>query len=460
MPVRAGERAKGVLVVRCLAGLAAILPCLVTGVGVAAAQASSTVQFQSAYRAYNLWDDWKSWLPDSCTYSQQIYGSEPAAPGRYPVMLYMHGTLADSGANVEGQGIVESAAAHGFLAAAFTYDSWVVSTPVAVDGNAKCMFSPGSNGNALAQVCARPKADCSRGVVVAGFSAGGAIAVRARNFAPQVRAAWVMGVNGPVIEEALAAPAGTRALPNERLRINVGRSDVEVRDPTTGQVSGIDLTALNKLTGLSCSTSPCLRSDGSGYFVVEHSEVADGVADHCYWLSVSPEIPSNSCTYTPTFDPGFRPPSTTPWSLITNLDWLQTELFTVDAQPETASETLPLPPADTTAPALQLRGATSSKVLRHGGVHVLVTAAEACTVTAKGRVVVRGSAKFFKLRSATKQVAKGRTATLKLTLKRDALRAIGRALKKGKRASAKVTVTAKDAAGNFTTKRRTIRLKR
>ena len=58
----------------------------------------------------------------------------------------------------------------------------------AVDGNAKCMFSPGSSGNALADVCARTKSDCSTGVVVAGFSAGGSIAARARNFAPLVRA--------------------------------------------------------------------------------------------------------------------------------------------------------------------------------------------------------------------------------------------------------------------------------
>ena len=40
------------------------------------------------------------------------------------------------------------------------------------------------------------------------------------------------------------------------------------------------------------------------------------------------------------------------------------------------------------------------------------------------------------------------------------LRAIGRLLKAGKKVTAKVTVTAKDAAGNVTTKRRTIRLKR
>jgi hypothetical protein len=116
---------------------------------------------------------------------------------------------------------------------------------------------------------------------------------------------------------------------------------------------------------------------------------------------------------------------------------------------------------DTTAPVLQLGGATSQKVLRHRGVLVVATApAEPSTVTAMGKVAVRGSAKVFKLTPVTKQVSRGAKATLKLKLKRRALVAIGRALQAGKKLSAKVTVSAKDAAGNVSTKRRTIRLKR
>jgi hypothetical protein len=323
--VRVADRSPGFMGVRRLGGVAALLACLVTGVGVAAAQTSSTVQFQSTYQAYNAWEDSKWWQPDKCVQTQPIYGSEPAADGRYPVILYMHGLLADWSGNVEGRRIVQLAAGQGFVAAALTYDSWLAINPHVIDGNAKCMVSSLSPGNALAGVCARPKADCSKGVVVAGFSVGGAIAARANNFTEQVRAAWLISVNGPAIAPALAAPAGTRALPNDRLRINVPRSGVEVRNPTTGQVS-VDFTAMNKLTGLSCWSSPCVRADGSGYRVVEHSEVADGVADHCYWLGANLQVPSNSCTPTPTFDPGFRPPSTTPWSLITSLDWLRTKL--------------------------------------------------------------------------------------------------------------------------------------
>ena len=129
--------------------------------------------------------------------------------------------------------------------------------------------------------------------------------------------------------------------------------------------------------------------------------------------------------------------------------------------PAPQPEPVQTPPADTTSPALRLSGATVQKVLRQRGVLVVAACpAEACTATAKGKVSIRRSAKVFRLTPVTKQVAKGGKATLKLKLKRGALRAIGRALKKGKRVSAKVAVTAKDAAGNVTTKRRTIRLKR
>jgi hypothetical protein len=121
----------------------------------------------------------------------------------------------------------------------------------------------------------------------------------------------------------------------------------------------------------------------------------------------------------------------------------------------------PKPPADTTAPALQLGGATSQKGLRQRGVLVVAASpAEASTVSAKGKVSIRHSAKVFRLTPVTTQIAKGGKATLKLKLQKSALKAIGRALKAGKRVTAKLTVTAKDAAGNANTKQRTIKLKR
>lgn len=280
----------------------------------AAPSTFATAPFTDTYLAFDVFDSGTT-SPDTCTGAQPVYGSEPIAAGRYPVVVYLHGSTADWTGNAEGRAVAGLAASQGFVAAAFTYDSWLTGlwAPF-MDGQARCMFSAGSTGNALAKMCARPKADCSRGVVVSGFSQGGAIAALARNHSSLVRAAWLIGVNTPGEPAVLAAPAGSRALPDDRLRITIGRGDVESLEP------------LNQLTGQRCLASPCLRPDGSGYDVVEHAEVGDGFADHCYWQSVTTARPYSSCESPPTFDPGFRAPSTLPWSLTANLDWLRGEL--------------------------------------------------------------------------------------------------------------------------------------
>ena len=56
---RAGSRTKARL--RGLVAAAAMVALLTIGVGTAAGQTSSTVQFQSSYRAWNVWDDWQWW---------------------------------------------------------------------------------------------------------------------------------------------------------------------------------------------------------------------------------------------------------------------------------------------------------------------------------------------------------------------------------------------------------------
>jgi hypothetical protein len=121
----------------------------------------------------------------------------------------------------------------------------------------------------------------------------------------------------------------------------------------------------------------------------------------------------------------------------------------------------PQPPADTMAPTLRLSGSSSQRILRQGGVVVVVACpAEACTAAAHGTVTVPGSAKVFKLKPITKQIPAGGKVTLELRISKRALRAIGRALRHHKNVNAQVTVSAKDAARNVTTKQRTIRLKR
>lgn len=118
----------------------------------------------------------------------------------------------------------------------------------------------------------------------------------------------------------------------------------------------------------------------------------------------------------------------------------------------------PAPPADTIAPALELGGSTRQRASA-GFLTVTVRCpAEACRAAATG--VVRVGAKRHRLRAATAAIQAGARGRLRLRIGRPALKAIRRALRGRKRLTAKVTVVATDAAGNATTKRRAIRLRR
>jgi hypothetical protein len=87
---------------------------------------------------------------------------------------------------------------------------------------------------------------------------------------------------------------------------------------------------------------------------------------------------------------------------------------------------------------------------------------EPCNVTGQGTVNVPGTrtARRFRLRPARASIPAGGRRTLRLRVSTRALRAIRRALRKRRRVAARVTVTARDAAGNRTVRRRTIRLRR
>src|ERR1700744_4081106 len=125
------------------------------------------------------------------------------------------------------------------------------------------MFSQKASTNVISYACSLPEADCSGGVGVSGFSQGGAIAVVAANYDSRVKAAWVMGVNGPTPAMGLAPPAGTRVLPDDKIRDDLGQLDV-----TGGGGSPLDTSALTALTGDSCGTTyNCLQPDGSGYYI-------------------------------------------------------------------------------------------------------------------------------------------------------------------------------------------------
>jgi thermitase len=125
----------------------------------------------------------------------------------------------------------------------------------------------------------------------------------------------------------------------------------------------------------------------------------------------------------------------------------------IDILPPPAPFVPPVAVPDLVAPVLELAGPARQ---RAGGRITLVARcpAEACRVRAAGTALRR------RLRAASASIAAGGRARLALRVSRPALNAIRRALRRRRAVSVRVTVTATDAAGNTTTRRRTIRLRR
>jgi plastocyanin len=116
--------------------------------------------------------------------------------------------------------------------------------------------------------------------------------------------------------------------------------------------------------------------------------------------------------------------------------------------------------ADRTAPALTLSGPTRQKVLRQRAVHLRARVSEGSRVIARAWVAIPGTGKSRRAVSAGKNLAAGATASLRPRFPRHTMRKFRRALRKHSRLTARVTVTATDAAGNRTSLKRRVTLKR
>ena len=294
---------------------------IVSAVLLASTPASATSptisEFTGTYKSLNVW----SWSADKCVGSSYdgMYGNEPTQAGKYPVYVFLHGTYAAYN-GPEAAVFTSHMANRGFVAASVHYDDFAAFTNNGLNKNSACIFRESNPSSAIAKLCSRPKADCSKGIVVSGFSQGAAIALRARNQDARVRGAYLLGMNeessvenGARLQSATAMPAGSRQLPNERIRIIDGASDAPVdrRDE------------LNLQTGAACAvmSSDCLNPNtGAGWYVVQDSQVADGVADHCYFHGGGGG--AWGCKVNPPFDPTWLTSSTQPWALEPSLNWL------------------------------------------------------------------------------------------------------------------------------------------
>jgi hypothetical protein len=249
----------------------------------------------------------------TCNTTFSITGQEPTAAGKYPVFLYTIGT-GETATNASATAAVAGMASRGYVAATIAYNSGTFSNCSTISGKARCMFNPASSTSAISTLCARAKADCTKGVVVAGFSQGAVIATLAKNFDARVQAAWGMGdgVTYSIFGLSSCMANGNRTLASDHLRVVDGEKDQFI-GPTAANVRSQMLT----LTGLSCGTAfSCLQSNGSGWYIVQNAQVGDGSADHCHMRRTGDCGGSQN-----SLDQGWQT-GADPWELNANLDWL------------------------------------------------------------------------------------------------------------------------------------------
>lgn len=252
----------------------------------------------------------------SCGSTFNITGREPSTDGKYPVFLYMVGTT-ESFTNASAIAAITGMANRGYVAATIQYPNSSFGGCSTISGRAKCIFDASSANSAVSKLCSRVKADCSKGIVVGGFSQGSIIATLAKNFDTRVRAAYGLGEHAHYSSFNLASCMnnGNHTLASTDLRMVNGQADSFVGGTLSASVSDAQ-----QVTGLSCGTgaTSCLRSDGSGWIIVLNNQVQDGSADHCYMRA------SGGCSGSQSnLDQGWAN-GTASWELNPNLDWLST----------------------------------------------------------------------------------------------------------------------------------------
>jgi len=105
----------------------------------------------------------------SCGTTYSIQGKEPSTPGSYPVFIYLVGT-SETYNNAQATAAVDYMSSHGYVAATVQYASATFGDCTALTARSKCIFDATSASSAVAALCARADAACSKGIVVAGFS--------------------------------------------------------------------------------------------------------------------------------------------------------------------------------------------------------------------------------------------------------------------------------------------------
>jgi hypothetical protein len=115
---------------------------------------------------------------------------------------------------------------------------------------------------------------------------------------------------------------------------------------------------------------------------------------------------------------------------------------------------------DTTAPAVRLGAAAAQRALRQHGIVAVVTGNEDATAVATGTIRIAGMKKALPLSRVRQSVSAGSRTRIVLRMPKRTARALRVALAKRKRATAQVVVKLTDRAGNTSTARRKVKIRR
>jgi hypothetical protein len=250
-------------------------------------------------------------LPQGIIY--QFPDPERFGPGPYALFVWTPGTFEPHWGALSLT-FVTQMAQRGFVSASVQYHNKNFLGPCSgFIERAESIYKAARPESALGVLCSIAGVSCSdNGIVTAGLSQGGGIAILAKNYAPDVQAAFAMSIsdynmNGGTLSECLDDPY--TAIPPERLTIVNGESDIYF----AGQVPLMNVSGYTCPAGTFQCWSP--TGSGAGWYIVRDVQVRDGTADHCYQKT-------GGCAGW-FFDPGWHFGSAN-WSLKPNLDWLST----------------------------------------------------------------------------------------------------------------------------------------
>lgn len=250
----------------------------------------------------------------ACDTAYAISGVAPDDGVQHPLFIYLVGT-SETYNNAQAMAAVKGMAARGFVAATVQYHSEVFGTCSDIAKKAACVFKPSSTNSAVSKLCVR--GDCSKGIVVGGFSQGSIVSILAKNTEPRVKAAYGMGALNAYGTYNMAACMnnGKHKLAAKNLRIVNGEKDFF----GGGMASRVRVASI-AVTAKSCASSAysCLNANGSGWLMVRNNEVTDKSADHCY------QRKSNDCFGSESIvDPKWQTGRAS-WALPANMNWLKT----------------------------------------------------------------------------------------------------------------------------------------